>query len=150
MSKCDFNKVAFQLNWNHTPVNLLHIFKTRFPQNNSRRQLLYVSNEQLFSNCFRFAQTKLILFIFFSKWVIKEKRKFSVSRALFSRNTLRGIKVQFSFLKYIISTGYTILIQLISAFLYDLHWTYGVSNSWEKPMVFGTKMVPDAKWLFRL
>ena len=29
MSKCDFNKVAMQLDWNHT-VNLMHIFKKAF------------------------------------------------------------------------------------------------------------------------
>ena len=38
MLKCDFNKFANQLYWNHTrhgcsPVNLLHIFRTPFPKN---------------------------------------------------------------------------------------------------------------------
>ena len=35
--KCDFNKIALQLNWNHTSAwvfsNLLHIFRTAFPEN---------------------------------------------------------------------------------------------------------------------
>ena len=38
MTKCDFNKVALQLYWNHTlawvfSLNLLHIFTTTFPKN---------------------------------------------------------------------------------------------------------------------
>ena len=41
MSKCDFNKVALQLYWNHTSawvsVNLPHIFRTPFPKNTSGR-----------------------------------------------------------------------------------------------------------------
>ena len=41
MPKCDFNKVAKQLYWNHSsawvfsPVNFLHIFRTPFTKNNS-------------------------------------------------------------------------------------------------------------------
>ena len=49
MPKCDFNKVALQLYWNHlrhacSPVNLLHIFRTTFPKNVSRGLLLNVFN----------------------------------------------------------------------------------------------------------
>ena len=45
MLKFDFNKVAKQLYWNRTlawlsPVNLLHIFRTPFPENTSERLLL--------------------------------------------------------------------------------------------------------------
>ena len=51
------------------------------------------------------------------------------------------IKLQFCFRKYIsICTVYTVLIRLISAFLYDLRWTHGGSNSWEKRTASGTKM----------
>ena len=44
--KCDFNKVAQQLYWNHTlalvsPVNLFHIFKIPFRTNTSGRLLLH-------------------------------------------------------------------------------------------------------------
>ena len=44
--KCDFNKVAQQLYWNHTlalvsPVNLFHIFKIPFLTNTSGRLLLH-------------------------------------------------------------------------------------------------------------
>ena len=45
MLKFDFNKLAKQLYWNRTsawlsPVNLLHIFRTPFPENTSERLLL--------------------------------------------------------------------------------------------------------------
>ena len=45
MLKFHFNKVAKQLYWNRTsawlsPVNLLHIFRTPFPENTSERLLL--------------------------------------------------------------------------------------------------------------
>ena len=47
MPKCNFNKVALQLYWNHisawlSPVNLLHIFRTPFPINTSGRLLLVI------------------------------------------------------------------------------------------------------------
>ena len=47
--KCDFNKVALQLYWNHTsawghsPVNLLNIFRTPFYKNTSGGLLLKVN-----------------------------------------------------------------------------------------------------------
>ena len=49
MPKYDFNKVALQLHRNHiryrcSPVNLLHIFRTPFPQNNSGEMLLITHN----------------------------------------------------------------------------------------------------------
>ena len=43
MSKCDFNKVAnhtITLRYGCSPVNLLHIFRTTFPKNNSEGLLL--------------------------------------------------------------------------------------------------------------
>ena len=45
MLKCDFNKAALQLYRNRTSawvsaINLLHIFKTHFPKNNSGGLLL--------------------------------------------------------------------------------------------------------------
>ena len=39
-----------------------------------------------------------------------------------------------------ICTVCSVLIRLISAFLYDLCWTHGGSNSREKPTASGTKM----------
>ena len=56
------------------------------------------------------------------------------------------MKLQFSFPKYIsICTFYAELIQLISAFLYDLRWTHVGSNSWEKPTASKAKM---EQWLW--
>ena len=45
MPKCDFNKVALKrfeatFPYGSSPVNLLHIFRTLFPKNTSRRLLL--------------------------------------------------------------------------------------------------------------
>ena len=41
MPKCDLNKVALQLYWNHCfPANLLHIFRTSFTKNTSEQLLL--------------------------------------------------------------------------------------------------------------
>ena len=40
MLKCDFNKVALQLQHGCSPVNLLHIFRTPFPANTSGGLLL--------------------------------------------------------------------------------------------------------------
>ena len=46
MLKCDFNKVAKRLYWNHflAPANLLHIFKTSFTENTSEGLLLQQSH----------------------------------------------------------------------------------------------------------
>ena len=48
MPKCDFNKVALQLEITLRrgcfPMNLLHIFRTLFPKNSSGRLLLKMSN----------------------------------------------------------------------------------------------------------
>ena len=49
--------------------------------------------QRLVAILIRFAQTKITLFIFFSNWVSKGKRKFSSSRAVLSCNTLYGNKV---------------------------------------------------------
>ena len=57
MPKCDFNKNAKQLYWNHTwhgysPVNLLHICRTPFPMNTSGRLLTSIISrfiERIFS-----------------------------------------------------------------------------------------------------
>ena len=53
MPKCDFNKAAKQSNFieitpRHgcSPVNLLHIFRTPFPNNTSGRLLLVLRNRQ--------------------------------------------------------------------------------------------------------
>ena len=48
MPKCDFNKVAKQLYWNHTshecsPINLLYIFRTPFAKNTYGYLLLNLS-----------------------------------------------------------------------------------------------------------
>ena len=49
MPKCDFNKVArnfieIALRHGCSPVNLLHIFRPRFPKNTFGRLLLYIIN----------------------------------------------------------------------------------------------------------
>ena len=63
------------------------------------------------------------------------------SKAVFPCNMLREIKLQYFFRKYIfICTIYTLLIQLISAILYDTYQVHGGSDSCEKPMASGTKM----------
>ena len=51
MPKCDFNKVAKQIAPRHgnSPVNLLHIFRTPFPENTSGRPLL--KSWQLWHDC---------------------------------------------------------------------------------------------------
>ena len=72
---------------------------------------------------------------------LKGKRKFSTSRTCSRMICWIEIKLQFSFRKYIsICTVCTVLIRLILAFLYDLHWTHGGSNSSEKPTASGTKV----------
>ena len=54
---------------------------------------------------------------------------------------LREIKLQYFFRKYVfICTIYTLLMQIISAILYDTCQAHGGSNSWEKPMASGAKM----------
>ena len=50
ISKCNFNKVAMQLYWNHTSAwcflaNVLHIFSMSFPESTSGGLLLIVSME---------------------------------------------------------------------------------------------------------
>ena len=40
MAKCDFNKVAWQLRYGCSPVNLLHTFRTPFTKDSSGRLLL--------------------------------------------------------------------------------------------------------------
>ena len=44
MPQCDFNKVAFHFSFRYGcfPVNLLHIFRTAFPKNNSEGLLPYL------------------------------------------------------------------------------------------------------------
>ena len=49
MPKCDFTKVALQLQWNSTSVwtfscKLLHIFRTSFPKNTFAGLLLYTAS----------------------------------------------------------------------------------------------------------
>ena len=60
-----------------------------------------------------FAQTKITFLIFFNKWVNKYTS---------------------------ICTVCTLLIRIILAFLYDLQWTHGGSNSWGKSTASGSKM----------
>ena len=89
----------------------------------------------------RFKQTKITyLFSSTTGWV-KENESFLLIEPCSRVIRCQETKLQFSFRKYIsICTVYNVLIRLISAFLYDLHWTHGGSNSWEKPTVSGTKM----------
>ena len=63
--KCDFNKVAKQLYWNHTlawcsAVNLRHIFRTPFPKNTSEKQLLKLNS----TACKILANAKLYNWLF--------------------------------------------------------------------------------------
>ena len=65
MPKSDFNKVALQLYWNHTsawvsPVNLLYIFRTRFPKNTSGQLLLIYRDS--FKQVFLFLFKQVFLF----------------------------------------------------------------------------------------
>ena len=96
------------------------------------------SKNLLFSNSLRSDENNLIYSL--KQLGNKGKQKFSTSRAVFSCNVLRGNKVTF-FRKYIfICTIYTLLMQLISAILYDTCQVHGGSNSWGKPMASGAKM----------
>ena len=75
-----------------------------------------------------------------TRWIMENKSFLLVEPC--SRVIYRvEIKLQFSFRKHIsICTVCTVLIRLISAFLYDLWWTHGCSNSWEKSTASCTKM----------
>ena len=66
MPKCDFNKVALLCNFVEIalrhgcfPVNLLHIFRTPFPKNFSRRLLLNTLREDVCTN--KYASNTLYL-----------------------------------------------------------------------------------------
>ena len=100
-----------------------------------------MTKESIIICLIRCAQTKILLFISFNNRVSKGKQTFFASSAVFSCNMLHGNKVKISFRKNIsICTACTVLIRLISSFLYDLRWTHGGSNSWERPTTSGTKM----------
>ena len=80
-----------------------------------------------------FNQTKINLSIFFNNWVNRRKRNFFCQQ---SRVVVYGVEYC---RKYIfICTIYTVLIRLIVAFLYELTWAHGSSNSREKPTLCGT------------
>ena len=68
----------------------------------------------------RFAQKKLTFFIFWNNWVIKENESFLLVEPCSRVTCCVEIKLQYFFRKYIfICTIYTLLMQLISAILYD-------------------------------
>ena len=68
----------------------------------------------------RFAQTKITLFIFWNNWVIKENESFLLVEPCSRVTCCVEIKLQYFFRKYIfICTIYALLMQLISAILYD-------------------------------
>ena len=73
-----------------------------------------------------------------------ENEIFSARRAVFSFMVL-SIALKYIF----ICTIYTVLIWLIVAFLYDLTWAHGGSNSWESPWSLVAKWSND-QWLFCL
>ena len=96
----------------------------------------------LFSNSLRSTENNLIYFL--KQLSNKGKRKFSASRAVFScvvepcSRVTCCVEIQ---LKYIfICKIYNLLLQLISAILYDTCYVHGGSNSWEKPMASSAKM----------
>ena len=68
----------------------------------------------------RFAQTKITLFILWNNWVLKENESFQLVEPCSRVTCCVEIKLQYFFRKYIfICTIYTLLMQLISAILYD-------------------------------
>ena len=68
----------------------------------------------------RFAQTKITLFIFWNNWVIKENESFLLVEPCSRVTCYVEIQLKHFFRKYIfICTIYTLLMQLISAILYD-------------------------------
>ena len=68
----------------------------------------------------RFAQTKTTLFIFVNNWVIREKESFLIVEPCSRVKRCEEIKLQIFSRKCIfICTIYTLLMQLISAILYD-------------------------------
>ena len=68
----------------------------------------------------RFAQTKIALFIFVSNWVIRENESFLIVEPCSRVTCCVEIKLQYFSRKYIfICTVYTLIMQLISAILYD-------------------------------
>ena len=67
-----------------------------------------------------FTQTKITLFIFVSSGVIRENKSFLIVEPCSRVTCCVEIKLQYFFRKYIfICTIYTLLMQLISAILYD-------------------------------
>ena len=89
----------------------------------------------------RFAQTEITSFIFANNWVIRENESFLLVEPYSCVTCCVEIKLQYFFLKCIfICTIYTLVMQLISAFLCDTCYAHGGSNSWEKPTASGTKM----------
>ena len=88
-----------------------------------------------------FAQTKIILFICWNNWIIKENKSFLLVEPCSRVSCCVEIQLKYFFRKYIfICAIYTLLLQLISAMLYDTCYVHGGSNSWEKPMPSGAKM----------
>ena len=98
----------------------------------------------VFSKCYfliGFAQTKITLFIFWNNWIIKANESFPLVEPCSRVTCCVEIKLQYFFRKYIfICRIYTLLMQLISAILYDTCQVYGGSNSWEKTMASSAKM----------
>ena len=67
-----------------------------------------------------YAQMKVTLFIFVNNWVIRENKSFLILELCSRVTCCVQIKLQYFFRKYIfICTIYTLLMQLISAILYD-------------------------------
>ena len=67
-----------------------------------------------------FAQTRITLFIFVNNWVIRENESFLIVESCCHVTCCVEIKLQYFSCKYIfICAIYTLLMQLISAILYD-------------------------------
>ena len=95
-----------------------------------------------------------------SRW-IKENESFLLVEPHSRVTCFVEKKLQLFFLKYIsIRAICIVLIRLISTVLYDMLWTHGGSNSWEKPTASGFKteqcsftilsIALHKKWIFPL
>ena len=111
------------------PVNIVKVLRAAFLQNTSGGCFLsfimnicyfkFQINKRYF--LIRFAQTKITLFIFVNNWVIKENESFLLVEPCSRVTCCVEIQLKYFFRKYIfICTIYTLLMQLISAILYDM------------------------------
>ena len=105
-------------------------------------------------------QKQPYLFSSTSRW-IKENESFLLVEPHSRVTCFVEKKLQFFYLKYIsIRAICIVLIRFISTVLYDMLWTHGGSNSWEKPTAFGFKteqcsftvlsIALHKKWIFPL